>query len=224
MPVEVMRSFEETFGCIVLEGYGLCETSPVASFNHPHAERKPGSIGTPIRGVRDAPGRRRRQRRRRRRGRRDRDPRRERHEGLLAAAGGHGEGDPRRLVPHRRPRPAGRRRLLLHRRPEEGDDHPRRLQRVPAGDRGSALRAPGGRRGRVHRDQPPRPRRGGRRRRRAQARRVRPSPRSCRRSSRSGSRPTSTRATSGSSTPCRRGRPARSCGGPSRCPGEVGSR
>jgi long-chain acyl-CoA synthetase len=51
MPVEVMRSFEETFGCIVLEGYGLSETSPVASFNHPHAERKPGAIGTPIRGV-----------------------------------------------------------------------------------------------------------------------------------------------------------------------------
>ena len=51
MPVEVMRSFEERFGCIILEGYGLSETSPVASFNHPHAERKPGSIGTPIRGV-----------------------------------------------------------------------------------------------------------------------------------------------------------------------------
>jgi long-chain acyl-CoA synthetase len=51
MPVEVMRSFEAAFGCIVLEGYGLSETSPVASFNHPHAERKPGSIGTPIRGV-----------------------------------------------------------------------------------------------------------------------------------------------------------------------------
>jgi long-chain acyl-CoA synthetase len=51
MPVEVMRSFEETFGCIILEGYGLSETSPVASFNHPHAERKPGSIGTPIAGV-----------------------------------------------------------------------------------------------------------------------------------------------------------------------------
>src|SRR3712207_9436434 len=41
----------ETFGCIVLEGYGLSETSPVASFNHPHAERRPGTIGTPIRGV-----------------------------------------------------------------------------------------------------------------------------------------------------------------------------
>ena len=51
MPVEVMRGFEKAFGCIVLEGYGLSETSPVASFNHPHAERKPGTIGTPIRGV-----------------------------------------------------------------------------------------------------------------------------------------------------------------------------
>src|SRR3954447_20220166 len=51
MPVEVMRQFEEAFGCIILEGYGLSETSPVASFNHPHAERKPGSIGTPIEGV-----------------------------------------------------------------------------------------------------------------------------------------------------------------------------
>jgi long-chain acyl-CoA synthetase len=51
MPVEVMRSFEEAFGCIVLEGYGLSETSPVASFNHPDAQRKPGSIGTPVAGV-----------------------------------------------------------------------------------------------------------------------------------------------------------------------------
>ena len=47
MPVEVMKSFEETFGCIVLEGYGLSETSPVASFNQPDIERKPGSIGVP---------------------------------------------------------------------------------------------------------------------------------------------------------------------------------
>ncbi|MGZ4267739.1 MAG: long-chain-fatty-acid--CoA ligase [Solirubrobacteraceae bacterium] len=51
MPVEVMRGFEEAFGCQVLEGYGLSETSPVASFNHPDRERKPGSIGTPIEGV-----------------------------------------------------------------------------------------------------------------------------------------------------------------------------
>jgi long-chain acyl-CoA synthetase len=51
MPVEVMLGFEKQFGCVVLEGYGLSETSPVASFNHPDRQRKPGSIGTPIRGV-----------------------------------------------------------------------------------------------------------------------------------------------------------------------------
>ena len=48
LPVEVLRGFEDAFGCIILEGYGLSETSPVASFNHPDRERKPGSIGTPI--------------------------------------------------------------------------------------------------------------------------------------------------------------------------------
>jgi long-chain acyl-CoA synthetase len=51
MPVEVLRAFEEAFGCTIMEGYGLSETSPVASFNQLHAERKPGSIGTPIPGV-----------------------------------------------------------------------------------------------------------------------------------------------------------------------------
>ncbi len=51
LPVEVLRGFEEAFGAKVLEGYGLSETSPVASFNHPDRERKAGSIGTPIAGV-----------------------------------------------------------------------------------------------------------------------------------------------------------------------------
>ena len=51
MPVELMRGFEQAFNCEILEGYGLSETSPVASFNHPDRERKPGSIGTPIAGV-----------------------------------------------------------------------------------------------------------------------------------------------------------------------------
>ena len=51
MPVEILRGFEQAFGCMILEGYGLSETSPVASFNHPDRVRKPGSIGTPVEGV-----------------------------------------------------------------------------------------------------------------------------------------------------------------------------
>ena len=51
MPLEVMRGFEEKFGCVIIEGYGLSETSPVASFNHPDRPRKPGSIGTPVLGA-----------------------------------------------------------------------------------------------------------------------------------------------------------------------------
>jgi len=51
MPVEVMRAFEQRFGCQVLEGYGLSETSPLATFNRRDRERRPGSIGLPIEGV-----------------------------------------------------------------------------------------------------------------------------------------------------------------------------
>jgi long-chain acyl-CoA synthetase len=51
MPVEILRGFEQAFGCMILEAYGLSETSPVASFNHPDKVRKPGSIGTPAEGT-----------------------------------------------------------------------------------------------------------------------------------------------------------------------------
>ena len=51
MPVQVLTDFEKAFGCTVLEGYGLSESSPAAAFNHPYRERKVGSIGTPIEGV-----------------------------------------------------------------------------------------------------------------------------------------------------------------------------
>ncbi|MDQ4489062.1 long-chain fatty acid--CoA ligase [Sinomonas sp. ASV486] len=52
LPVEVLHRFEDEFSCIILEGYGLSETSPVAAFNHPDRLRKPGSIGTAVEGVR----------------------------------------------------------------------------------------------------------------------------------------------------------------------------
>jgi long-chain acyl-CoA synthetase len=51
MPVEVLRGFEQAFGCKVLEGYGLSETTGMATFNPRDRERKPGSIGLPVRGV-----------------------------------------------------------------------------------------------------------------------------------------------------------------------------
>jgi long-chain acyl-CoA synthetase len=50
LPVEVLHGFEKAFGAVILEGYGLSETSPVATFNRVD-NRKPGSIGLPIEGV-----------------------------------------------------------------------------------------------------------------------------------------------------------------------------
>jgi long-chain acyl-CoA synthetase len=52
MPMEVLRRFEGKFDCMVLEGYGMPETSGPVCFNHPAALRKFGSIGTPIDGAR----------------------------------------------------------------------------------------------------------------------------------------------------------------------------
>lgn len=51
LPADIMRSFEEKFGIVVLEGYGLSETASTASFNTSAEHRKPLSIGTPIWGV-----------------------------------------------------------------------------------------------------------------------------------------------------------------------------
>lgn len=51
LPKEVHREFKERFGVTILEGYGLSETSPVASFAVRGEEPRVGSIGRPIPGV-----------------------------------------------------------------------------------------------------------------------------------------------------------------------------
>jgi long-chain acyl-CoA synthetase len=51
IPGEVLRGFEEKFGVVILEGYGLSETASAACFNRSVEERRVLSIGKPIYGV-----------------------------------------------------------------------------------------------------------------------------------------------------------------------------
>jgi len=51
LPVEIIKAVKERFHVQILEGYGLSETSPVATFSDPDRDPRPGSIGIPIWGV-----------------------------------------------------------------------------------------------------------------------------------------------------------------------------
>ncbi|MBN2232276.1 MAG: long-chain fatty acid--CoA ligase [Deltaproteobacteria bacterium] len=51
LPVEIISGIEKKYNIPIIEGYGLSETSPVATFNQMHRPRKPGSIGFPIWGI-----------------------------------------------------------------------------------------------------------------------------------------------------------------------------
>ncbi|MCU1601233.1 MAG: AMP-dependent synthetase, partial [Frankiales bacterium] len=51
LPLTVLERFAEVFGTKVLEGYGLTETSPVATFNQKSFEPRPGTVGKAIWGV-----------------------------------------------------------------------------------------------------------------------------------------------------------------------------
>ena len=69
-----LEAFWRKLGFLVVQGYGLTETAPIVTLNHPFRASQ-GTVGTPIGGV-EVEDRRRR---------RDSRPRRERHVGLLPA-------------------------------------------------------------------------------------------------------------------------------------------
>ncbi len=48
VPAEVMQRFEQTFKCLVIEGYGLSESTCRSTFNPPNSRRRPGSCGMAI--------------------------------------------------------------------------------------------------------------------------------------------------------------------------------
>jgi len=50
LPIEIAKKWQEKFGEVIYQGYGLTETSPLASYNH-HLKFKLGSIGSAIANV-----------------------------------------------------------------------------------------------------------------------------------------------------------------------------
>jgi long-chain acyl-CoA synthetase len=51
IPAQVLDAFEDRFGVVILEGYGLSETASTTTFNRSATERRPYSVGKPIWGT-----------------------------------------------------------------------------------------------------------------------------------------------------------------------------
>ncbi|MBP2290959.1 long-chain-fatty-acid--CoA ligase [Azospirillum rugosum] len=51
LPMELKRQFERATGCVLVEGYGLSEASPVCACNPLTGVNKEGSIGLPLPGI-----------------------------------------------------------------------------------------------------------------------------------------------------------------------------
>ncbi|MBP2303479.1 long-chain-fatty-acid--CoA ligase [Azospirillum picis] len=51
LPTELKRRFEQATGCVLIEGYGLSEASPVCAANPLKGTNKEGSIGLPLPGI-----------------------------------------------------------------------------------------------------------------------------------------------------------------------------
>ena len=146
LPPEVKARFEARTGCVVVEGYGLTETSPCVVCNPPGGLNKTGSIGLPMTqtevelrdpadpGPHGAAGR----------AGRTLHPGAAGDAGLLEPPGRHRRlHDAGRVFPHRRHRGDGRSGLFLHRGPDQGPDPGGRLQRLSAGGGGCGLPASG---------------------------------------------------------------------------------
>ena len=135
LAADVWRALAERGGQRVIERYGMTETFMNTS-NTFDADRRPGSVGIAPPGVEVRLG--------------DNDEICVRGPNVMRTYWERPDATrmlPRRLVPHRRHRRVRRRRLPQHRGEVEGPHHHRRVERLPAGDRGAAGRAPRCRRG-----------------------------------------------------------------------------
>ena len=136
-----VAEFMEALGIPVYEGYGLTETSPIVTANVP-GQRKLGSVGRPLPGVRVVIDRGRGAGALRRRGR-DRRLRPQRDARLPPARPRRtGTSSPPTAGPaHRRPRAPRRRRLPVHHRPHQGAVQAGERQVRGAGAAGGAPQA-----------------------------------------------------------------------------------